>query len=262
MDKKTKIKVEDYMRIHSIDVTQNNIEYYSKIGEYFEKSHGTVVEKLENFSKYVPRQMLTRFLAKYELFKRILSIHGSIIECGVFHGGGMMSFAQFSAIFEPVNHQRRIIGFDTFEGFKSISKVDYQTSTDLSQTYEGGLRANSYEDLKECSELYDLNRFLGHINKIELVKGDACITIPKYVKDNPHLVISLLYLDIDLFEPTKVALQNFLPRIPKGGIIAFDELNASNFPGETMAVLEEIGISNLKIERLPFDSCMSFAVVD
>jgi len=116
--------------------------------------------------------------------------------------------------------------------------------------------------LQKCIELYDSNRFLNHIPKIELVKGDARKTIPKYLKQNPHLVVSLLNLDMDIFEPTKVALENFVPRMPKGGIIIFDELNSKDWVGETRAVLKTIGIRNLKIERFSFDSHISYAILD
>lgn len=44
--------------------------------------------KLRNFEKYVRRQDLARFLARYELFKMIKNTKGSIIECGVHYGGG------------------------------------------------------------------------------------------------------------------------------------------------------------------------------
>jgi hypothetical protein len=47
---------------------------------------------------------------------------------------------------------------------------------------------------------------------------------------------------MDVYEPTKTALKYFLPRMAKGSIIAFDELNFKSFPGETIAVLEEIGV--------------------
>ena len=82
------------------------------------------------------------------------------------------------------------------------------------------------------------------------------MTAPGYLKNNPHLVVALLYLDLDLYEPTKVAMQTFLPRMPKGAIIAFDELNHPDWPGETIAIMEEIGIRNLRIERFPFDSVL------
>ena len=79
---------------------------------------------------------------------------------------------------------------------------------------------------------------------------------------NPHTIVSLLYLDFDVYEPTRIALENFIPRMPKGAIIAFDELNAPNWPGETLAVLETVGIRNLRIERFQFDTLISYAVLE
>jgi hypothetical protein len=70
-------------------------------------------------------------------------------------------------------------------------------------------------------------------------------TIPIYVKENPHLIIAMLYLDFDLYEPTKVALENFLPLVPKGGIVAFDEVNSKKWAGETIALKEVLNINNL-----------------
>jgi len=124
---------------------------------------------------------------------------------------------------------------------------------------KGGYRVDSFNDLKKCIELFDSNRFINQIPKIELVKGDVKKTIPKYLKDNPHLIVSLLYLDLDLYEPTKIALHNFLPRMPKGSIIAFDEINVDQWPGETLALLDEVGIKNLRIERFEFAPLMSYA---
>jgi hypothetical protein len=50
--------------------------------------------------------------------------------------------------------------------------------------------------------------------------------------------------------------------MPKGAIIAFDELNQKQWPGETMAVLEEIGLNRLRIQRVPFTPSISYAVLD
>jgi len=50
--------------------------------------------------------------------------------------------------------------------------------------------------------------------------------------------------------------------MPKGSIIAFDELNAPTFPGETKAVLDTLGINKLKIERFPFNTYLSYAILD
>lgn len=240
--------------------TEDNFNFLKLLENYYQNSLGTNVEKLANFPKYVPRQNLTYFLAKYELFKKILNVQGSIVECGVLFGEGLMAFAQFSAIFEHLNHQRKIIGFDTFTGIPETSIHDIGSTSEYAE--KGAFATNAYDDLTTSISLYDKNRFLSHIPKIELIKGDACITIPKYLEDNPHTVVSLLYLDFDIYEPTKIAIKNFVPRMPKGSIIAFDELNSKKWIGETKALVDTLGIHNLKLERFNFDTEMCFAVLE
>lgn len=226
----------------------------------FKEASGEISDKLDNFPRFATRQAIAKFLARYEIFKKILTIHGSIIECGVLQGNGLFTFAKLSSILEPVNHTRKIIGFDTFAGFPHVHDIDKNGC--YSQLKVGGLKGSSLSELKSSVQHYDLNRPLSHINKVELIEGDICHTAPQYIQTHPHLVISLLYLDLDLYEPTKMALQTFLPFIPKGGIIVFDELNADIFPGETKAVDEILGLRNIKIERFYFDSYVSYYIRD
>jgi len=225
----------------------------------FDENSAPTHVKLQDFAKYARRQDLTGFLARYEIFKRVLGVKGSVIECGVFRGGGLMSWANFSAILEPNNLGRRIYGFDTFEGFESIGPED---SSRHRETKQGELRSDSFDEIQKLIATFDKNRFLGHVDKVHLVKGDATDTIPKFVADHPHLVVSLLFLDFDLYEPTKVAIDSFLPRMPKGAIIAFDELDNPAWPGETLAMIESIGSNRLRIERCEFDPYVGFAVLD
>lgn len=224
----------------------------------FEESVDPLEARLDNFPKYARRQRLTRFLSLYEIFKRALPVKGSVVECGVYRGFGLMSWANFSAILEPTNLTRRIYGFDSFGGFPGVSEKD---SNQLLNTAKGQLNSDSYDEMVKLVEIFDSNRFLGHINKVGLIKGDACKTIPEFISKNRHLVVSLLFLDMDLYEPTKIAIENFLPRMPKGAVIAFDELDNPMWPGETTALLETIGIKNLKIQRLDFDPYIGFAEI-
>jgi hypothetical protein len=226
----------------------------------FDANPSTWETKIENFPKYVRRQNLTRFIALYEIFKRVLTVKGSIVECGVNHGFGLMSWAKFSAILEPVNLTRRIYGFDTFEGFPSVGEQDRSAAS--GHVKEGDLAADVHDELCQLVDVYDSTRFLGHIPKVSLVRGDATQTIPAFVEQNPHLVVSLLYLDFDLYEPTRAALEHFLPRMPKGAVLAFDELDNPLWPGETLAMLEAHGQRRLKLERLEFDPYIGFAVLD
>ncbi len=225
----------------------------------FESCPDRVEIKLENFPKYVRRQHLKRFLALYELFKLVLPVKGSIIECGVFRGFGLMSWAKLSAMLEPENLTRRVYGFDTFEGFPSTQEKDQSTSK---KTEKGELASDSYEELTQLIKEYDRDRFLGHIEKVELVRGDMVKTIPEFVKTHQHLVVSLLFIDCDLYEPTKSAIEYFLPRMPKGAVIVFDELDNPIWPGETAALLDVLGINKLKIQRLEWDPYMAYAILE
>src|SRR4030042_1561460 len=122
-------------------------EFRDRLENYFISSPGTFVWKLQNFAKYVPRQSLARFLLKTEMFKRVLDLQGSIVECGVLAGGGLMVWAELSAIFEPLNYQRRIIGFDTFSGFTELSPEDKTGQSSF--LYPGALALDSYNDILE-----------------------------------------------------------------------------------------------------------------
>ena len=230
-----------------------------KMAEIFESCPDPVEVKLENFPKYVRRQNLKRFLALYEVFKLVMPVKGSVVECGVFRGFGLMAWAKLSAMLEPENLTRRIYGFDTFQGFPSVASEDQSLHTN---SQPGDLCSDSYDELIQLIGEYDRDRFLGHIPKVELVRGDMARTIPEFVSSHPHLVVSLLFLDADMFEPTKAAIEHFLPRMPKGAVIAFDELDNPIWPGETLGAIEAIGLNKLRLRRLDWDPYIAFAVIE
>jgi len=215
--------------------------------------------KLENFTKYVRRQHLKRFLALYEVFKLVLPVKGSVIECGVWRGFSLMAWAKLSTMLEPENLTRRIYGFDTFEGFPSVHDIDQSA---FKTNERGELSSHSYDELFQLIKEYDADRFLGHIGKVELIRGDMAKTIPEFIERHQHLMVSLLFIDCDLYEPTRTALEHFLPRMPKGAIVAFDDLDNPIWPGETLAILETVGLNKLKLQRLEWDPYIAYAVID
>ena len=256
-----KEKVDNFAMHYASSRTAKDNLYAKEMDKFFDSSIGSNIDKIRHFAKFVPRQEMSFFLAKNEIFKKILNIHGDIIECGVYLGGGLMTWANLSVIFEPFNHTRKIIGFDSFEGFPRIHDKDGPQS-EISFKKEGGLKSNAEDDIRKAIELFDGNRPIDHITKVDLVVGDAVEQIPNFLIENAQTVVALLYLDFDAYEPTKVALETFLPRMPKGAVICFDELNDKNWPGETLAVLESLGIRNIKIERFNFTSNLSYAVLE
>lgn len=229
------------------------------IARIFDANSDAIEVKLENFPKYVRRQHLKRFLSLYEIFKLALPVKGSIVECGVFRGFGVMTWAKLSAMLEPENFMRRVYGFDTFAGFPSVSEADQSAHK---RSERGELASDSYAELNALVKEFDMDRFLGHMPKVELVKGDVAETIPRFIEQNKHLVVSLLFLDFDLYEPTRLALQHFLPRMPRGAVIAFDELDNNTWPGETMALVDELGMGRLRLQRNEFDPYIGYAVLD
>jgi hypothetical protein len=167
--------------------------------------------------------------------KMVQDIPGAVIELGVCSGNGLMSLVHCHKVLEPTYGYREFYGFDTFEGFPDVHINDI---ADI-EWKKGDFSNNSYDKLTKLIDIHNTYYYLPA--NVKLIKGNACDTIPQFLQDNRHVIISLLYLDLDIYEPTKVALKHFLSRMAKGSIIAFDELNWKSFPGETIAALEEIG---------------------
>lgn len=127
---------------------------------------------------------------------------------------------------------------------------------------EGGLNIapDVFETLESLKNLHDHNRPIPHVQKISFIKGNALNTIPRFLEQRPELLISLLYLDFDVYEPTKIALESLLPLVVKGGVIAFDELNHPGYPGETSALKDVMALPKLK--RSPLDPYISWYIKD
>jgi Macrocin-O-methyltransferase (TylF) len=238
--------------------TPENLAYYENLVRFFREDTSGDLLKLRSFAVYSPRQIISDFLVRYELFDLIRDVQGSIVELGVFNGQGLMSFANISAILEPNNLAREIIGFDTFSGFPGLADDDSKGNPEILKP--GGLNVASYERIQRAIALFDQNRFLGHIPKVRLVRGDAVATVAPFLEENKQLLIALLYFDFDIYEPTKFALERLLKRVPKGGVVAFDQLNNRSYPGETAALLDVLDIGEVELKRIPFCSRVSYFV--
>ncbi len=199
------------------------------------------------------RVTVTAALSRIELFKKISEVPGAIIECGVYKGNSLMLYMHLSTILEPYAINRSIIGFDTFEGFRSISKTE--DPTDINETMFSDADSSFIEDMIDAN---DLIRPVNRIPRCEIIKGDIVKTAPDFVKTRPDLIVAMLILDTDLYEPTKIALQTFMPYMPKGSIVVLDEVAYRNFPGETSALRECVDINKIELKRLPFDSSVGY----
>jgi len=172
-------------------------------------------------------------------------------------GQNLALFGSFRGIYEPYNYNRKIVGFDTFSGFPIIDKKDGNklSKGDYSVTQNYDLY------LDEILKCHEMESPIPHKKKYELVVGDATQMIDNYLTDNPETIIALAYFDFDIYSPTKKCLESIKDRLTKGSILAFDELNCHEFPGETLAFKEVFGLDRFSIQRSPLNPLCSYMVV-
>lgn len=212
-------------------------------------------ELLINLGLYTRASALARTFFLNELYEQIVGIPGCVMEFGIWWGQNVVTFESLRAIHEPYNHARRVIGFDTFTGYPAVGERDQESDTIKPGGYATapGYRAH----LEALLDYHESENVMAQIKKHELVEGDVVETAPRYFADHPETVVALALFDLALYEPTKACLEAIKPHLVKGSILAFDELNAPEYPGETLAVAEVIGLSSYTIRRSKFlpDRC-------
>lgn len=217
-------------------------------------------EKLNNLGLFMRRQDLSRIMFMDELYKKALPVHGVVMEFGVRWGQNLALFSSFRGMYEPYNYNRKIIGFDTFEGFPSVSEKD--GSNDVIKKGAYTVTENYEQYLDTVLQYHEAESPLSHIKKYEIVKGNAIETLEKYLADNPQTIIALAYFDFDIYEPTKKCLELIKGHLTRGSVIGFDELNYHKFPGETLALKEVFGLDKYAIRRSPLSPLTSYIVIE
>ena len=215
-------------------------------------------ELLANLGLFMNGPALSRLLFMVDLYQKILPVHGCIMEFGVRWGQNLAIWSECRALFESYNYNRKIIGFDTFEGFPSVHEKD------RGYAVGGGYSVvPDYERyLEQVLDFHEQENPIAHIKKYQLVKGDATLELKKYLDSNPETIIALAYFDFDIYEPTKVCLELIQGYLTKGSVIGFDELNRHDFPGETLAVKEVLGLAKYRITRSPYSRVNSYVIVE
>ncbi|MFA5903232.1 MAG: TylF/MycF/NovP-related O-methyltransferase [Desulfobacula sp.] len=243
----------------TVRASSKDRENYKTLGDLLKNCPIPEDELIGNLGLFINRQSLSRILFMHELYQKIIDVHGIVIEFGVRWGQNLALFESFRGMYEPFNHNRKIVGFDTFEGFPSVHEKDgrsellFKGSHSVSAGYEKYLEALLHYHEQESP--------ISHLKKFELIKGDACVEFEKYLADNPQTIIALVYFDFDLYEPTRQCLQLMKNHITKGTVIGFDELNLPEFPGETLALKEVLGLDMYQIRRSPNSSGVSYIVI-
>ena len=176
----------------------------------------------QDFILPVPHYTVARLLAHYELFKMVKDVPGDIVDIGVGRGGSAFAWAKMLRVF---NRPGAVYGFDTFEGFPHVAPED---GCDGRVKERGMNLGRAALDAAQAHPNRDL--------PLQFVVGDIVQTVPEWARTRaPGFRIALLNLDVDLYAPTKVALECLMPFMAPGGIVILDEYDVADFPGEKRA---------------------------
>jgi hypothetical protein len=206
--------------------------------------------KINNLGLFLKSGSLSHILFCNEAYELIKDVPGVIMEFGVWYGNNQILFENLRAIHEPFNKLRKIIGFDTFNGYPE----DEKNENDIKAINKGYLDKEIYDIgnytdyLKKIIEFHEDNNILPHKKKNEIVIGKVEDTLLNYLDKNKSTVIALIYLDLALYKSTCYVLENLLPFLVKGSIIIFDEFNHPEIIGDTLAFREIIVKNNINYE--------------
>jgi len=160
----------------------------------------------------------------YTLFQCISRLPSNAVamEIGVFRGGGSKFMAHLL--------QERGAGIlyvcDTFSGHAVVDS-----------SIDGGHRVNEGFSvdrlaLGDSVLVEDVKDYLKQYGNVRVIEGDIVKT-SQQIQDKE---INLIHLDMDVYPPTKFALEHFWPRIPVGGMIVGDDYGTSSCKGIKKAV--------------------------
>ncbi|MHA7842814.1 MAG: TylF/MycF/NovP-related O-methyltransferase [Winogradskyella sp.] len=192
----------------------------------------------------------SKFISHLEFFKRTSNIRGEIVEFGIFKGNSFFRWIKFRDLLEQTS-SRKIIGFDVFGDFPEANFEDDKLRRDAFVKETKGGKSISYDELIELLEKQNLRK------NVDIIEGDILKTLDVYLQNNPQLKISLLHIDVDLYEPTKYILESLYSKVTKGGIIILDDYGA--FAGTNKAV-DDFFKDQVEVKKLPYSNAISYIV--
>ncbi len=218
------------------------------------------LEQLKNLGLFVKWQDLSRILFIDSLYRQIVDVPGVVMELGVRWGQNLALLSSLRSIYEPFNHNRKIIGFDTFAGFPSVHPKD--GADEIMQPGAYGVTDNYAEYLDAVLDYHEQEGPRPHIRKHELVIGDAAVELPAYLERNPHTIVAFAYFDLDIYEPTLRCLEALRGHLTRGSVLGFDELNLRDFPGETLALKEALGLDRHRLTRNRYSGVNAYLTIE
>ena len=209
----------------------------------------SLFDSFNNFILSNDRRVFNKLVARTLLYNEVKDIPGDIVECGVFKGTGMYTFLKLKNLYNP-NSAKKVIGFDFFNTEGLISSIQNATDKETMNTLFEGRNFNHNNSFKDQFQTQLLeNGFT--TSDFALIGGDISLTSKKFVSENPGFKISLLYLDLDIAEPTYEALNNMWDNVTTGGLVVFDEYGYHAW-SESKGADKFLQEKNLKIQSLNY----------
>jgi O-methyltransferase len=167
-------------------------------------------------------------------------ITGSIVECGVWRGGSMLTMLR--TLMQSPSTEREIFLYDTFSGMSRPTKEDGAFAITKFEKLQTGIDRSDW-CCAEISEVKSvINRSSYPKDLINFIEGKIEATIPQ--RKVPEQ-IALLRIDMDWHEPTLHALKYLYPKLVKGGVLILDDYG--HWEGCKAAVDEYFSTNNIRL---------------
>lgn len=213
------------------------------------------LHKSLGFSRQNTNFLINRVIPIWQIASQV---KGCVVECGVGYG---RSALLLEVVMSLSNDKRPFYLLDSFQGFPELTQEDL---TGELKSHKGAFNEITPNDLWEIlsvSEGQSADHYIKkNINRVKIFKGffedKLNDDLLKSIEQNGG--ISLLHLDVDLYESYKVTLNYFWDLVNKGGVIMLDEYHSSSlkkYPGAKLAIDEFLKTKNINPDEvIKFDN--------
>lgn len=199
-----------------------------------------------NFLLSCQNSRIAKILAYYELYKIASKKQGDFVLGGIFRGISTIEFSTFLNLFEK-SSKRKMIVFDEFGRFPKNNK-DLKSLTVIQQMGRYGISKDQLSSVLKNKK----------IKNVKLVKGKIPKIVLDYISSHPKLKISLLNLDVDIYDKKLLSLKILYPFLIKGGVLILNDYGVFDY--ETKIIDDFFKNENIEIKRLPFAKTPAYII--
>ncbi|MEF8758254.1 MAG: TylF/MycF/NovP-related O-methyltransferase [Candidatus Accumulibacter sp. UW25] len=228
-------------------------EHWHELSHCVDLANLGLKEVMMHAPAFIRRRELARLLAHYELFKLIADMPGSIVELGVYLGAGFFTWSKLLETFNPGDRGRKVYGFESCSGYDSFRQEDGECRPWIDRLI-GSMKPGE-EYLQGMVNLHNNDNFLRGVERCKLIQGDIRVTVEEFAKEALGTRLSLLYFDVNVFEPTLTGLRHLYPLVLSGGVVAFNAYGSPPWAGEAKAIetyFTEIDRPIPRMSKFPF----------